>query len=63
VMKLVDGGRTTTRVELLNDSNRRDELAQMLGGLSAANRSAAQEALALARQRAMELNKQVHPPQ
>ncbi len=63
VRKSVDSGRTTTQVEPLNDIRRRDELATMLGGISAANRSAAQEALELARQRAAELIRFNTPPQ
>ncbi len=55
VRKQVADGRTLTQVEALNDAGRRDELAQMLGSLTAANRSAAQETLAVARQRALEL--------
>jgi DNA repair protein RecN (Recombination protein N) len=55
VGKLVQDGRTVTQVEKLNDTSRLDELAQMLGNLSEANRSAAQEALTQARQRAVQL--------
>ena len=55
VGKLVQDGRTITQVEKLNDTARLDELAQMLGNLSEANRSAAQEALTQARQRAGQL--------
>jgi DNA repair protein RecN (Recombination protein N) len=55
VGKLVQDGRTITQVEKLNDTTRLDELAQMLGNLSEANRSAAQEALTQARQRAGQL--------
>jgi DNA repair protein RecN (Recombination protein N) len=55
VRKLVDGGRTITQVELLNESARLDELAQMLGSLNEANRIAAQETLNLARQRAAQI--------
>jgi len=55
VGKLVQDGRTLTQVEKLNDTTRLDELAQMLGNLSDANRSAAQEALTQARQRAGQL--------
>ncbi|HNT53248.1 MAG TPA: DNA repair protein RecN [Anaerolineaceae bacterium] len=58
VRKQLAAGRTLTQVEELNDSGRRDELAQMLGNLTAANRSAAQETLAVARQRAVELARQ-----
>lgn len=52
VQKQVDAGRTTTHVECLNDENRLDELAQMLGSLNETNRAAAQETLQMARQRA-----------
>jgi DNA repair protein RecN (Recombination protein N) len=55
VGKLVEDGRTITQVEKLNDATRLDELAQMLGNISDANRSAAQEALNQARQRAGQL--------
>jgi DNA repair protein RecN (Recombination protein N) len=55
VGKLVQDGRTLTQVEKLTDTTRLDELAQMLGNLSDANRSAAQEALTQARQRADQL--------
>ena len=55
VGKQVKDGRTLTQVDALEDAARLDELAQMLGNLSEANRAAAQEALALARQRAAEL--------
>lgn len=52
VRKLVEGGRTTTHVEQLDEHTRRDELAQMMGSLNEANRLAAVETLAMARQRA-----------
>ncbi|MBP7227878.1 MAG: DNA repair protein RecN [Longilinea sp.] len=52
VRKQVQDGRTLTMVELLDGDARRDELAAMIGSLSEAGRSAAEEALALARQRA-----------
>jgi DNA repair protein RecN (Recombination protein N) len=55
VGKLVEDGRTITQVEKLNDATRLVELAQMLGNISDANRSAAQEALNQARQRAGQL--------
>jgi DNA repair protein RecN (Recombination protein N) len=55
VRKHVQDGRTTTQVEQLNDSSRRDELAQMLGSLTDANRVAANETLEIARQRAAHL--------
>ena len=58
VRKLVEGGRTTTHVEQLNDSTRLEELAQMLGSLNDANRVAAHETLNMARQRAAELTEQ-----
>jgi DNA repair protein RecN (Recombination protein N) len=55
VGKQVQNGRTTAQVEKLSDTTRLEELAQMLGNLSDANRSAAQEALTQARQRAAQL--------
>jgi DNA repair protein RecN (Recombination protein N) len=55
VRKLVDGGRTTTQVEQLNEPARLEELAQMLGSLNDANRVAAQETLQMARKRAAEI--------
>ncbi len=55
VRKLVEDGRTLTEVERLSTPARLDELALMLGGISEANRHAAQEALAYARQRSKEL--------
>jgi DNA repair protein RecN (Recombination protein N) len=58
VRKLVEGGRTTTQVEQLNETNRLEELAQMLGSLNEANRLAAQETLQTARQRAAQMSKQ-----
>ncbi len=45
VLKQVEGGRTITHVEQLNDHNRLEELAQMLGNVSEANRVAANETL------------------
>lgn len=58
VIKQVEGGRTRTHVEQLNDHNRLEELAQMLGNLSEANRVAASETLTMARQRAKQLRPQ-----
>jgi DNA repair protein RecN (Recombination protein N) len=55
VVKLVEDGRTTTHVEQLNDDSRLEELAQMLGNVSDANRVAANETLTIARQRAAQL--------
>ena len=55
VGKQIQDGRTITQVEKLTDTTRLDELAQMLGNLSEANRGAAQEALNQARQRAVQL--------
>ena len=55
VQKVVEGGRTTTRVERLENSALLDELALMLGNLSDASRTAAREALEVARQRSKEL--------
>jgi len=49
VQKQVIDGRTTTQVEALGEESRLNELAQMLGGLSEANRSAAHETLQTAR--------------
>ena len=56
VRKLVEDGRTLTEVERLQTPARLDELALMLGGVTEANRYAAQEALSTARQRAKELS-------
>ena len=55
VSKQVVGGRTLTQVEQLDDNERLNELAQMLGNLTDANRVAATETLAIARRRAAEL--------
>ena len=55
VRKVVDQGRTLTEVDRLETPARLDELAQMLGGVSEANRRAALEALEFARKRAREL--------
>ncbi len=55
VGKQIADGRTVTEVTVLEDSARLEELAQMLGADSEANRSAAQETLDAARQRAREL--------
>ena len=57
VEKQVHDGRTQTHVEPLKGATRLNELAQMLGALSEANRGAAQEALDLARRRVGELTK------
>lgn len=51
VRKHMEEGRTLTYVESLEGSSRLDELAQMLGSLSEANRRVAQETLEMARQR------------
>lgn len=51
VRKQVQGGRTTTQVQALEGKARVTELAQMLGGQSAAHLSAAQETLEQAQQR------------
>ncbi len=56
VGKKVQSGRTTTLVRALDDSGRLEELAQMLGSLSDANRTAARETLSAARKRASQLN-------
>ncbi len=58
VRKMVHGGRTSTEVDQLNDDNRLEELAQMLGSLTDANRTAAHETLEIARKRAAELVQQ-----
>jgi DNA repair protein RecN (Recombination protein N) len=55
VSKQVVEGRTITLVDLLQEPARLEELAQMLGSLSTANRTAAQETLGVARQRAADL--------
>jgi DNA repair protein RecN (Recombination protein N) len=55
VRKLVESGRTITQVDKLEGPARLDELAQMLGNLSEANRKAAEEALDFARKRSTEL--------
>jgi DNA repair protein RecN (Recombination protein N) len=55
VCKQVVEGRTITLVDRLKESARLEELAQMLGSLSEANRKAAQETLGVARQRAANL--------
>lgn len=57
VRKQVEGGRTITHVEQLNENTRLDELAQMLGSLNEANRVAANETLNMARQRSAEIAK------
>lgn len=49
VAKEVEDGRTLTQVTLLNEALRREELAQMLGGVSDANLNAARELLDTAR--------------
>ncbi len=59
VGKLVEAGRTVTQVEKLSDTTRLEELTQMLGNISEANRAAAQEALTQARQRASQLAEQI----
>ncbi|HMN61738.1 MAG TPA: DNA repair protein RecN [Anaerolinea sp.] len=59
VGKQVQSGRTTTSVRALDDSGRLEELAQMLGSLSEANRTAARETLSAARKRASQLNQAV----
>jgi DNA repair protein RecN (Recombination protein N) len=55
VLKQVEAGRTLTHVEQLNDQTRLEELAQMLGNVSEANRAVASETLNMARQRAAQL--------
>lgn len=55
VRKEVTDGRTLTQVETLEGDERRDELALMMGGVSEANRAAAQETLHSAGRRMGEL--------
>jgi DNA repair protein RecN (Recombination protein N) len=55
VRKQVQSGRTLTEVDPLSGSIRLDELAQMLGTVSAANLSAARETLERAQKRAAQL--------
>ena len=55
VRKLVEDGRTSTRVEALYDQKRLMELAQFLGAVTQANLDAAEAALAAARYRTREL--------
>ncbi len=55
VRKLVEDGRTSTRVEALYDQKRLMELAQMLGAVTQANLDAAAAALTAARYRTREL--------
>jgi DNA repair protein RecN (Recombination protein N) len=57
VRKEVDEGRTTTRVDILDDASRKMELALLLGNTSEAGLAAAGEALNKARQRSLELLK------
>ena len=61
VRKLVEDGRTHTEVQKLEGDPRLDELALMLGGVSAANRSAAEEALRFARVRTREISGPASP--
>jgi DNA repair protein RecN (Recombination protein N) len=55
VAKAVTGGRTATRVTGLEGETRIEELAQMIGPATEANRSAARAALQQAQQRTREL--------
>ncbi len=55
VYKELADGRTLTKVEELKENRRIDELAQMIGGLNDANRSAARGTLEQARRRSDEL--------
>ena len=55
VLKQVDGGRTTTQVEPLDDNGRIVELAQMTGSISEITLNAAREMLTQAWQREKEL--------
>ncbi|MHB8193542.1 MAG: DNA repair protein RecN [Bellilinea sp.] len=57
VRKQVDGGRTTTQVEVLDGKTRLVELAQMLGAVTEANLSSARETLEMAQQRTTALGK------
>ena len=51
VSKQMDGGRTLTIVEELSGSNRQEELAQMIGGITEVNLQAARDTLDQARKR------------
>lgn len=55
VRKEVEGGRTSTRVELLQGDARLIELAQMLGAVTQINLNAARETLQMAQARALQL--------
>lgn len=55
VRKEVEGGRTATRVELLEGDARLIELAQMLGAVTQVNLNAARETLQMAQARALQL--------
>ncbi|MFN7036578.1 MAG: DNA repair protein RecN [Bellilinea sp.] len=55
VRKQVEGGRTSTRVELLEGEARLIELAQMLGAVTQVNLNAARETLQMAQARALQL--------
>ncbi|HEY9076351.1 MAG TPA: DNA repair protein RecN [Anaerolineaceae bacterium] len=55
VRKLVESGRTQTRLELLTGESRLDELALMLGQVNEVNRRTAQETLITARNRTAQL--------
>lgn len=57
VRKEVEGGRTTTQVEVLDGENRLVELSQMLGAVTDANLRAARETLESAQNRTVELGK------
>lgn len=57
VSKQIAGGRTLTEVSLLDSAGRLEEMTLMLGAFSKANRSAAQETLAMAHKRAAKLSK------
>jgi DNA repair protein RecN (Recombination protein N) len=58
VRKLTGDGRTTTQVQTLDDGERLDEMALMLGGVSDTNRNAAREALGVAYERMARLAEQ-----
>lgn len=55
VRKEVEGGRTSTRLELLEGEARLIELAQMLGAVTQVNLNAARETLQMAQARALQL--------
>ncbi|HWQ45808.1 MAG TPA: DNA repair protein RecN [Longilinea sp.] len=60
VQKRVNEGRTTTHVDRLEDAQRVDELAQMMGSLTDTNRSAAQEMINAVKEREQLLKNHGH---